>query len=184
MEKSRRNYMSRACPHPTTILHHAILTRMLKDLLEAIWLRAPRRLRRLTVRFSHARFVASAGAIITDEEGRVLLLKHRFRPGSGWGIPGGLIEADEQPAEALQRELREEVALELRNLQLFSIRTLRGQKQLEIIFRCHAQGDAGRLNFEIKKAGWFSPDDLPEELPIDQARLIKRALIDGAKQHD
>ena len=157
---------------------------MLNDLFGALWRRAPRRLRRWTTRLSHPRFAVTAGAIITDPRGRVLLLKHRFRPGTGWGMPGGFIEEGEQPEDAVRRELREEVGLEVDQLKLFTTRAFRVPKQVEIVFCCHALGDTDRLNFEIQKAVWFSPDDLPEELPKDQARLIKRALNDGVRLQD
>jgi 8-oxo-dGTP diphosphatase len=157
---------------------------MLKDLLGAIWRRAPKSLRRRTVRLSHPRFAVTAGAVITDARGRVLLLKHRFRPGLGWGIPGGFLETGEQPEEALRRELREEIGLEVEKLKVFTTRAFRKPKQVEIVFSCQTVGDPDQLSFEIQKAAWFSPDELPKELPNDQAQLIKRALNDGAGPQD
>ncbi len=157
---------------------------MLNDLLGAIWRRAPRALRRWTVRLSHPRFSVTAGAIVTDARGRVLLLKHRFRPGSGWGMPGGFMERGEQPSEAVQRELREEVGLEVKNLELLTTRAFKTAKQVEIVFTCQAVGDPDQLSFEIQKAAWFLPDQLPPELPKDQVQLIKRALNDGARPQD
>jgi ADP-ribose pyrophosphatase YjhB (NUDIX family) len=154
---------------------------MLNDLLAAIWRRVPRALRRWSVRLSHPRFAVTAGAVVTDAHGRVLLLKHRFRPGAGWGMPGGFMEQGEQPGEALRRELREEVGLEVENLELFTTRAFKTAKQVEIVFCCRALGDPDRLSFEIQKAAWFLPDELPLELPKDQARLIKQALNDGAR---
>jgi hypothetical protein len=55
---------------------------------------------------------------------------------------------------------------------------------LEIVFTAEAVGDPDQLNFEIQKATWFSPGELPKELPKDQAQLIKRALNDGARPRD
>jgi ADP-ribose pyrophosphatase YjhB (NUDIX family) len=153
---------------------------MLNDLLGAIWRRAPKALRRWTVRFSHPRFAVTAGAIVTDSRGRVLLLKHRFRPGSGWGLPGGFIEQGEQPEEALRRELREEIGLEVAELKLFAVRAFKTPKQMETVFMGQAMGSPEELNFEIKEAGWFLPGEFPPELPHDQTELIKRALNDGA----
>ncbi len=153
---------------------------MLKDLLGTIWRKAPRRLRRWTMRFAHPRFAVTVGGIITDELGRVLLLKHRFRPGSGWGMPGGFMNVGEQAEEALRRELREEAGLEVTELKLFATRSYRKPKQVEIVFRCQAVGKTAHLNYEIQRAAWFSPDELPPELPKDQGQLIKRALNDGA----
>jgi ADP-ribose pyrophosphatase YjhB (NUDIX family) len=153
---------------------------MLKDLLGAIWRRAPKALRRWTVRFSHPRFAVTAGAIVTDGHGRVLLLKHRFRPGSGWGLPGGFIEHGEQPEEGLRRELREEIGLEVERLKLFTVRAFKRSKQVEIVFMGHAVGNPDELSFEIQEAAWFLPGEFPPELPRDQFDLIKRALNDGA----
>jgi mutator protein MutT len=157
---------------------------MLKDLLGAIWRRSPKFLRRLTVRLSHPQFAVTAGAVITDGRGRVLLLKHRFRPGTGWGMPGGFMEAGEQPEETLQRELREEVGLEVEQLTLLTTRSFKKPRQVEIVFCCQAVGNPDELNFEIQKAAWFSLDELPEQLPKDQVALIRRALKDGAKLQD
>jgi ADP-ribose pyrophosphatase YjhB (NUDIX family) len=149
---------------------------MLNDLLGAIWRRAPKALRRWTVRFSHPRFAVTAGAIVTDSRGRVLLLKHRFRPGSGWGLPGGFIEHGEQPWEALRRELREEIGLEVEQLKLFTVRAFKRPKQVEIVFMAQALGNPEELSFEIQEAAWFLPGEFPKELPPDQTELINRAL--------
>ena len=157
---------------------------MLNDLLGAVWRRAPKALRRWTVRLAHPRFAVTAGAVITDARGRVLLLKHRFRPGAGWGMPGGFLERGEQPDAALRRELREEIGLEVVQLKLFTVRSFKKLKQVEIIFLAKAVGETAQLNYEIEKAAWFFPEEFPDGLPKDQAKLIKRALADGARPPD
>ena len=54
----------------------------------------------------------SAGALIFDRKGRLLILKPTYK--SGWTIPGGVMEADgESPWEACQREVREETGIEV-----------------------------------------------------------------------
>ena len=56
----------------------------------------------------------SAGALIFDREGRLLILKPTYK--SGWTIPGGVMEADgETPWEACRREVREECGIEVRH---------------------------------------------------------------------
>ena len=56
---------------------------------------------------------ASAGALIFDRAGRLLILKPTYK--TGWTIPGGVMEADgETPWDACRREVREECGLELR----------------------------------------------------------------------
>jgi 8-oxo-dGTP diphosphatase len=56
---------------------------------------------------------ASAGALIYDRSGRLLILRPTYK--SGWTIPGGVMEADgETPWDACRREVREECGIELR----------------------------------------------------------------------
>ena len=154
---------------------------MLKNVLGAIFRHTPTVLRRFLSRFRQPRFTVTAGAVITDEQGRVLLLEHVFRTGSGWGIPGGFIAATEQPEAALRRELREEVGLELDHAAIAFIRTLRRPNHIEIVFRCRSQGEARPCSLEVKSAAWYPLDRLPVTLSDDQRGLINRALADGAK---
>ena len=57
---------------------------------------------------------ASAGAMIFDQSGRLLILKPTYK--SGWTIPGGVMEADgETPWDACRREVREECGLDVRS---------------------------------------------------------------------
>ena len=151
---------------------------MLKGFLGSLFRFTPITLRRLFSRATNARFSATAGAIVLDDQGRVLLLKHVFRAGSGWGIPGGFIEAGEQPEAAVRRELREEVGLELEHVELALIRTLHRTQQIEIIFRCRPTGVAQPQSIEVERAAWFAPQSLPETLSGDQRGLIERALSD------
>jgi 8-oxo-dGTP diphosphatase len=54
----------------------------------------------------------SAGALIFDRAGRLLILKPTYK--SGWTIPGGVMEADgESPWEACRREVREETGIDV-----------------------------------------------------------------------
>src|SRR5215210_2511450 len=98
---------------------------MWNKVLGAAWRGAPKAVRRWGVWLSQPRFTVTAGAVVEDERGRVLLLHHVFRKGSGWGLPGGFLMKGEQPEEAVRRELREEVELELERVELAFVRTLR-----------------------------------------------------------
>ncbi|HYP02238.1 MAG TPA: NUDIX hydrolase [Pyrinomonadaceae bacterium] len=155
---------------------------MWKKLLGTLWRGSPKRVRRWGVWLVEPRFLVTVGAVVLDEGGRVMLLNHEFRAGSGWGIPGGFLEGGEQPAEALRRELREEIGVELDALELIHVRTLRRPQQVEIHFRCRVRAGkrATPQSMEINSVGWFEADRLPPELSDDQRRIIKHALAGGA----
>ena len=149
---------------------------MLTKFLGTIWRYLPGAVRRRVVRLGQRRFTVTAGALVFDDEGRILLLEHVFRPDSRWGIPGGFLNKGEQPEVALRRELREEVALEVSDVQFLNARTVPRPRQVEIYFLCRPDGVPSPSSFEIMKAEWFTTDNLPPDLSQDQRRIIKRAL--------
>ena len=55
--------------------------------------------------------VVSAGGLITDPAGRILLVKPNYR--DHWTLPGGICEHAEPPHAACAREVREEIGLDL-----------------------------------------------------------------------
>lgn len=60
----------------------------------------------------HPAIPVSAGALIFDRAGRLLILKPTYK--SGWTIPGGVMEADgETPWDACRREVAEECGLHI-----------------------------------------------------------------------
>jgi 8-oxo-dGTP diphosphatase len=157
---------------------------MIKNILSSIWQLLPAGVRRWSMRATQTRFTVTAAGIISNEKGEVLLLKHRFRSGSGWGIPGGFLESGEDADEALRRELREEIGLELDAVRIYRARTFKRQVQIELVFLALAKGGSHPQSIEVERADWFSLDSLPEGLPEEQRRLIESALRDGAKTVD
>ena len=70
------------------------------------------------------RIPASAGVLVWDRKGRLLILKPTYK--SGWTIPGGIVEAGgETPWEACQREAWEECGLQVRRGRLVCVDFLR-----------------------------------------------------------
>lgn len=134
----------------------------------------PSWLRMKIIRVSQEKFTVSAAAIVFNDERKVLVLNHVLRPYSGWGLPGGFIEAGEQPEAGIRRELREETGLELHNVQMFKVRTL--NRHIEMLFTATANGDVELKTNEIFDHGWFTPDTLPEEMSPAQKRLIRDAI--------
>ena len=149
---------------------------MLKNMLAGIWRRLPSGTRLFALRLVNPRFTVTAAAVIFNEKDQVLLLKHRFRPGSGWGLPGGFLKRGEQPLDALHRELSEEVGLEISQVEIFRARTFARPRQIEILF-CGTSSDQPQpRSIEIECAVWFNPNELPAGLPKNQESLINRAV--------
>src|SRR5688572_31221582 len=94
------------------------------------------------------------------------------------------LEAGEQPEEAMRRELREEIGLEVEQVEIFTSRSFTKPRQVEILFRCRANTEVKPLTIEVERAEWFSVQALPEGLPKDQRPLIERAATCGAKGRD
>ena len=147
---------------------------MLKTIIGLIWRKLPPSVRMKIVRVTQKKFTATVAVIIENEMGEVLLLDHVLRPASDWGIPGGFLEYGEQPAEAVKRELREEIGLELKNLEMVRVRT--SGRHIEILFRARANGTASVKSREINALGWFEVDKMPEKMSRIQKTIIEDLL--------
>lgn len=66
-----------------------------------------------------ARKRVSADALIRDAAGRIMLVDPGYKP--GWDLPGGMAEANESPVQCVQREIREELGLELGPLRMVCV---------------------------------------------------------------
>lgn len=152
---------------------------MIKKIVGKVWRKIPAVVRLKLIRATQKKFTVSVGAVVTNEQNQILLLDHVFRPASGWGIPGGFIEYDEQIDEAIKRELLEETGLGLKNVEIYRTRT-RG-RHIEFLVRARADGEAEVKSIEIKRLGWFSVNDLPPEMSRTQKEIIREVLSNEAK---
>ncbi len=127
--------------------------------------------------------VAGAGAIIFDDNGRVLL---GLRGDNHlWGFPAGQMELGETPAGTVVREAYEEVGLHIRPTQLSSVltgdalHTYPDGNQVQVAgarFLAHVIG--GQLKpdgYETLDVQWFELNDLPPMVPR-HALALKTAL--------
>lgn len=149
---------------------------MLLDLVSRTWKVLPKGVRTFIARSIQPKFTVSVTAIVTNEQGEVLLLDHLLRPLSGWGPPGGFVESGEQPERALRRELKEETTLDLADVRIIRARTFK--RHIEIIYTAKAVGEARVVSREIRSLQWFMIDDIPREMSLDLQFVIRKALTE------
>src|SRR6185503_14574213 len=135
---------------------------MLKKAVRRIWRFLSPGMRARLVRSVQTSFTVSAAAIVTNEEGKVLLLNHVLRPDSGWGYPGGFVNKGEQAEDAIRREVREETGIDLDKLELHDVRN--SGTHIEILFVAKSVGEPEVRSREIIELGWFGIDDFPQEM--------------------
>lgn len=98
--------------------------------------------------------------VVCNDEGHILLVEHVFHPHFPWGLPGGWIGRDETPENAVQRELKEELELEIEIERLLIVRRTY-PRHLDFAFLCRACGPVGKLSFELLNYRWVAIEDLP-----------------------
>jgi len=101
----------------------------------------------------------SAGALIFDRAGRLLILKPTYK--TGWTIPGGVMEADgETPWEACRREVREECGVDLARgrLAVMDFRRSRPGRPGGVRFLF----DCGRVGDEVLAGIVVQPEEISE----------------------
>lgn len=108
-----------------------------------------------------ARYSVGVAAVVFDDSGRILLVEHSYHPRFPWGLPGGWIGDDEDPAAAVIRELKEELQLEVDVIRIIHIsKTLRNH--IDLAFLCEARCPVGKLSHELLDYAWVNCDELPE----------------------
>jgi len=122
-----------------------------------------------------------AACVITDADGRVLLVHQIYGPRK-WDLPGGVLDSGEPPWECARRETREEVGLEVGELELTGVYFVASRDGFGFIFR--AKSYAGVVcpdGVEIGEAAFFAPDALPSPLSDFARERILDAVADGPK---
>jgi 8-oxo-dGTP diphosphatase len=128
----------------------------------------------------HATFNVGVTGIVRADDGRVLLLRHRFWPEDRqWGFPGGFAKRDEQFSETVVREVREETGLTVTVGPLLEVRA--GDRyRAEVYYEASIVGGLDGLMLqgsEILDARLFTLDSMPAAMPP----LHRQFAMRGAK---
>jgi len=116
-----------------------------------------------------------AGVLVTDGDGRLLLLRRAKEPWKGrWDIPGGFCDADEHPITTAEREAREETGFDVEVTGFLGLwldrypdpsDTAHPKVTLNAYYHATAGAELASPDAaETTEVGWFAPDALPPEI--------------------
>jgi len=112
---------------------------------------------------------------LSDGEAILLVRARNFRS-NHYGLVAGFLETGESLEQCVERELREEVGISIKNLNYFGSQPWPYPFGLMVGFTAeYAGGDIHLQKEELTEGGWFTRDNLP---PIPDKASIARRLID------
>jgi ADP-ribose pyrophosphatase YjhB (NUDIX family) len=129
--------------------------------------------------------IATVGALIHDGHGKVLMIRtHKWS--DLWGIPGGKIERGESCEDALNREIREETALEVSDIRfvmvqesIFSPSFIRPEHFILLNYLAKTDSRDVTLNDEAEEFRWVTIEEaFALELNIATIQLLNRVMED------
>ncbi|HEX3629860.1 MAG TPA: NUDIX domain-containing protein [Candidatus Dormibacteraeota bacterium] len=124
--------------------------------------------------FRNPKVVAAA---VIEERDRVLLVRRDIEPGRGlWGLPGGFVDWDEHPEDAMVRECREEVGIGVTPLELLTVLHIRQEEEgiVGLFYRARLVDGAPIAGDEVQQVGWFAPDHLPPLAFATHRKILQR----------
>lgn len=118
----------------------------------------PGPIKRALVRAVAPSFTVGAVCVL-EHEGEFLVLWQPHR--RGWSLPGGLLSRGEDPADAVRREVREEVGLDIDPGDPVTVRVDALQQGVDVIFRVRLSSKPEiALATEARKARWTTRKEL------------------------
>lgn len=125
-------------------------------------------------RMTRPRFTVGVVGVVFNPAGDVLIVEHVFHRELPWGLPGGWVERNEDPALGLQRELVEELQLVTEVGQIVALEKTY-PNHLDLAYLCYPQSAIGALSYELASYRWIAPTELPDINPFHR-HAIGRAL--------
>lgn len=108
-----------------------------------------------------------AGGVI-EQDGKILLLKRTHAPFADcWNLPAGYVEADESPAQAVVREVYEEVGLQVEVVDLVDVYFFQDDPRgngIHIVYRCNVIGGVLTESDKATAPTFFASKNIPPNL--------------------
>ena len=132
-------------------------------------------------KYMQAKFTVGVVGIVLNSQQQVLLVEHVFHPVIPWGLPGGWVDQDEDPALAIKRELHEELGIIIKQVDLIILEKNK-HRHLDIAYVCYALDDeVTKLSFELTDYGWFDLNNLP---PLHKFHWVALQKVQQQLQND
>jgi len=118
-------------------------------------------------------------AIVLNRQRQILVLQRSEKSGLGgkWSLPGGALEAKEEPFGAIKREINEETSLDVSHIYPFNLRTYTTEENdfvLIIGYTCQSGSEKVILNWEHDNYKWLTREEaLTLELTEDGRFFIE-----------
>lgn len=112
----------------------------------------------------------AVGAVVRDEERRLLVVRRGRPPAAGrWTVPGGHVERGEHLRDAVRREVAEETALDVVVGGLVGVHEVLGDDHHIVILDFHAEvvGGTARAGDDATDLGWMGRGELAAAGPTD-----------------
>jgi ADP-ribose pyrophosphatase YjhB (NUDIX family) len=118
----------------------------------------------------YAESAPAVSALVTDDDGRILLARRAFEPDAGlWDVPGGFLEEGEHPLDGLRRELEEETGLTAEPGEFVGVfMDTYGDEPganavLNLVWTARIASGELVADDDVSELRWFSLDALPSE---------------------
>jgi len=143
-----------------------------------VWKHLPVRGRtRLVIAWAaNVRYAVGVTAVIVNEAGEVLVLRHTYRrAGHEWGLPGGWVKGRESMERALKREMWEETGFRIAIERLVAVHSGFALPRMVLIYKARISSGEFRASDEV--SGYrFSPlEELGDILPGER-QAVQQAL--------
>lgn len=130
-----------------------------------LYARLPTWARRKVVRTIAPSFTVGAICLIERPDDSILLVRQVYR--RHWGIPGGLLERGEEPADAARRELMEEIGLAVDLIGEPAVVVDAEAQRVDVVYRARPSAgidpdSVSPQSPEIADVRWFPRADLPD----------------------